>query len=233
MKDMSILFIIPARGGSKGIPRKNIKLLAGVPLIGYAIDIAKKLSSEENICITTDDLEIANVARDLGVPPLFIRPPELATDYSGIYDVIMHAINFYENIGRKYKMVVVLQPTSPLRTLEQVKSAISCYHDDLDLVVSVKETASNPYYVLFEENNEGFLYKSKKGNFVRRQDCPRVYEYNGAVYVYNVVSLKEKKINDFTRIKKFVMDEINSVDIDTPLDWEFTEFLLSSKMILL
>lgn len=228
---MSILFIIPARGGSKGIPRKNIKLLAGVPLIGYSIDIAKKLSSEENICITTDDLEIANVARDFGVPPLFIRPPELATDYSGIYDVIMHAINFYENIGRKYKIVVVLQPTSPLRTLEQVKSAISCFNDDLDLVVSVKETSSNPYYVLFEENKEGFLFKSKKGNFVRRQDCPNVYEYNGAIYVYNVASLKEKKIHDFTRIKKFVMDEINSVDIDTSLDWEFTEFLLSSKMI--
>jgi CMP-N,N'-diacetyllegionaminic acid synthase len=230
---MKILYIIPARGGSKGIPGKNIKLLSGIPLIAYAINIAKELAPIDDICVSTDDDEIAKVAADFGVPPVFLRPHYLATDHASSYDVFIHAINFYENLGRNYDAIVVLQPTSPLRTLQHVKDAINIYNEKFDMIVSVKETSSNPYYVLFEENLEGFLYKSKNGNFTRRQDCPKVYEYNGAIYVINVDSLKKKQIFEFTKIRKYLMNEYHSIDIDNHLDWILAEFLLNNKIVTL
>jgi len=226
---MSTLFLIPARGGSKGIPRKNIKLLSGKPLIGYAIDLAKMFTNSENICVSTDDIEIAKIANDFGVNPPFIRSKNLASDNAGMNDVILDAIQFYEKRGIFYEKVIVLQPTSPLRTYENVKQAMDLFNEDIELVVSVKETSSNPYYVLFEENSEGFLEKSKPGIYLTRQECPIVYEYNGAVYVYNVSALKSKRISFFSRIKKMLMSDTQSIDIDTPLDWDFAEFLLSRK----
>ena len=226
---MSTLFIIPARGGSKGIPKKNIKLLSGKPLIAYAIDLAKMFTDCENICVSTDDVEIVKISKDLGVNPPFLRSQHLASDTAGMNDVILDAIQFYETQGIFYDKAVVLQPTSPLRTFENVKQALDMFTEDLELVVSVKETSSNPYYVLFEENSDGFLEKSKPGVFLTRQECPIVYEYNGAVYVYSVSALKRKPISAFSRIKKILMNDIQSIDIDTPIDWEFAEFLLSKK----
>jgi CMP-N,N'-diacetyllegionaminic acid synthase len=228
---MKALYIIPARGGSKGIPRKNIKLLAGIPLIAYSIKLAKEIADVDDICISTDDVEISKVSEDWGVPVRFLRPENLATDRAASYDVFIHAIDYYLKLGKHYDALVILQPTSPLRTVQQVKDAINQYEDSLDMVVSVKETASNPYYVLFEENTEGFLVKSKPGNFIRRQDCPPVYEYNGAIYIINIESLRRSHISQFTKVRKFLMSDINSVDIDTPLDWSFTEFLLQNELV--
>jgi CMP-N,N'-diacetyllegionaminic acid synthase len=228
---MKALYIIPARGGSKGIPRKNIKLLAGIPLIAYSINLAKQFADTDDICISTDDAEIAKVAEDWGAPTKFLRPDSLATDEAASYDVFLHAIDYYEKLGKHYDVLVVLQPTSPLRTVEQVKGAINLFDATLDMIVSVKETASNPYYVLFEENMEGFLFKSKPGNFIRRQDCPPVYEYNGAVYVINIASIKQQHISHFTKVKKYLMSDLNSIDIDTPLDWMFAEYLLMNEIV--
>lgn len=190
---MNFLFLIPARGGSKGIPRKNIKLLNNRPLILYSIDIARFFADDKNICVSTDDDEIINIVKAYGLSVPFLRPAELATDYASGNDVIMHALNYYENNGLFFDAIVELQPTSPLRQVSDVKNAIDLFDKSLDMVVSVKETASNPYYVLFEENNEGYLEQSKKGDFVRRQDCPKVYELNGAVYVINTESIKKRK----------------------------------------
>lgn len=228
---MNTLFIIPARGGSKGIPRKNIKKLDGTPLIGYSIELAKKLTDPKNILVSTEDDEISNIATKYGVPPPFKRPYDLATDEASSNDVYLNAIGYYESKGIFYDTIVVLQPTSPLRGLNHIRGAINLYNNDLDMVVSVKETTSNPYYVLFEENSNGFLNQSKPSSFIRRQDCPKVYEYNGAVYVINVESLKKKPINKFKKIKKYLMEEINSIDIDTPLDWMFTEYLITNKLV--
>ena len=148
---MKTLFVIPARGGSKGIPRKNIKLFGGLPLISYSIEIAKNLANPKDILVTTDDLEIADLARNSGVPPPFMRPKELAMDNSSSYDVYTHAINYYESIGVFYDCIVILQPTSPFRKIKHVKEAMSLYSNSIDMVVSVKETKANPYYLLFEE----------------------------------------------------------------------------------
>ena len=111
------------------------------------------------------------------------------------------------------------------------KEAIDLYlTDNFDMVVSVKEAKSNPYFSLFEESVEGFLTQSKSGNYSRRQDCPKVYEYNGAIYIINVESLKKSRMNKFSRIKKYIMSDEASFDIDTPFDWKIVEMILRSKL---
>jgi len=226
---MKTLFIIPARGGSKGIPRKNIKLLGGKPLISYSVEVARALADDQDICVSTDDAEIKDIVEQTALKVPFLRPSELATDQATTQDVLLHAIDYFQTKGRHYDRIILLQPTSPFRKINQIQEAINLWEDGLEMVVSVKITDANPYYVLFEENEFGFLEKSKKGFFSRRQDCPLVYQYNGAIYVIDVKSLKSRHIFNFERIKKYVMDAESSIDIDSSLDWKFAEFLLSQK----
>lgn len=226
---MKALYLIPARGGSKGIPHKNRKLLGGKPLIGYAIDAARAVAlSEVDICVSTDDEEIIRVVEEYGLKVPFRRPDELAQDGSGTYEVILHALDFYAKQGVQYDVVVLLQPTSPFRAGVHIAEAMKLYSPECDMVVSVVEAKSNPYYVMFEEDREGFLQHLLKGTFVCRQDCPTVYEYNGAVYVMNVAALREKPLSAFTRNRKYVMPQSVSIDLDTLNDWRYAEFLISS-----
>jgi CMP-N-acetylneuraminic acid synthetase len=226
---MKILYLIPARGGSKGIPHKNIKPLNGKPLILYSVEVARRLADDADICVTTDDDEIIKVVENAGLKVPFKRPDELATDTSGSYELILHALDFYQKQGINYDAVVLLQPTSPFRTAEHVKEAIELYEPSLDMVVSVSESPASPYYTLFEENEQGFLRRSKESSFVCRQDCPKVYEFNGAIYVMNPLALREKSLSAFTKIKKYVMERSLSIDLDTPLDWKFAEFIMNDK----
>jgi N-acylneuraminate cytidylyltransferase len=230
---MNPLIIIPARGGSKGIPHKNIKLLNGKPLICYSIDIARQYTTDENICVTTDDNEIVSVVERYGLNVPFVRPAELATDTASSNDVLVHALNFYESKGQQVDVVILLQPTSPFRKVSFVKEAVELYNEDLDMVVSVKETSANPYYNCFEEDKNGFLSISKSIShpITRRQDAPKVWEYNGSIYVINPISLKNKGMQHFTKIRKYPMSELYSVDIDQPFDWKVAELLLNENMI--
>lgn len=221
---MKILYLIPARGGSKGIPHKNIKLLDGKPLIQYSIDVARQLAEDNDICVSTDDIEIKTVAENLGLEVPFLRPNYLASDTAGTSDVIVHALDFYSNQGTNYDVVVLLQPTSPLRTVQNIKDCLALYDDTLDMVTTVKESSVSA--VLCRENQNGFLEQVIGENNVRRQDAAKLYEYNGAVYVINSDAIKEKGLGGFTKIKKCVMDEKSSVDIDTMLDWKFVEVLV-------
>lgn len=221
---MKTLVVIPARGGSKGIPGKNIKLLDGKPLIFHTIDAAKKVFEKENILISTDSLKIKNVVENYGIVVPFLRPAHLATDESSSYNLLLHALEKYEAKNGDIETIVLLQPTSPFRTANHIKEALSLYDNSLDMVVSVNESKSNPYYNLFEENNSGYLTQSKKDKiFTRRQDCPKVWEYNGAIYIINVKSLKKKQIASFEKIVKYEMDERSSLDLDTPFDWMIAE----------
>lgn len=223
---MKPLIVIPARGGSKGVPRKNIKVLGDKPLIQYTIDAAKGVFDDEFICVSTDDFEIKSVVEQLGLKVPFLRPNELASDTAGTYEVLLHAISYYESKGYFPDTLILLQPTSPFRTSAHIKEALKLYHESIDMVVSVKETKANPYYILFEEDSNGYLKKTKEANFTRRQDCPKVWEYNGAIYIINVKALKEKTISQFTKVCKFEMDETSSHDIDTLLDWKIAEIIL-------
>ena len=155
---MKVLVIIPARGGSKGIPRKNIKLFNGKPLIYYTIDCARAVCPDEDICVSTDDSEIISVVEQYGLKVPFVRPAELATDTAGTYEVLLHALDFYEKQGKHYDVVMLLQNTSPFRTAEHVKDALKLFNSEVDMVVSVKESSANPYCNLFEEDSNGHLH---------------------------------------------------------------------------
>ena len=226
-----VLIIIPARGGSKGIPRKNIKPLGGKPLIYYAIDTAREITSDENICVSTDDAEIESVVEQYGLPVPFLRPEELSTDTAGTYEVLLHALDYYEKQGKHYDIVLLLQTTTPFRTAEQVKEALALYDkSQADMVVSVKECAANPYYNIFEEDKDGWLHVSKgDGNIFRRQDAPKVYEYNGAIYIMNAEKLKQTHMHKLPHRIKYVMDEQSSFDLDTMADWNMAEMIIKTN----
>jgi N-acylneuraminate cytidylyltransferase len=219
--------IIPARGGSKGIPQKNIRLLAGKPLLHYSIEVALQLFKAEDICVSTDSEEIKEVAEQLNIKVPFLRPENLATDTAGTREVLLHAIEFYKD--REYDTIVLLQPTSPFKTSKHVKDALQLFASEIDMVVSVYESDLNPYYNLFEESSDGFLHQSKPSQITRRQDCPKVYAYNGAVYIINIASLQKQPINEFDKIIKYSMDRKSSLDIDTMEDWQLAEFYINQQ----
>lgn len=225
---MKPLVIIPVRGGSKGVPRKNIKFLGGKPLVQYTIEAAREVFPDDLICVSTDDKEIKNVVEKLGLAVPFLRPAELATDTAGSYEVLLHAISHYEQLGYFPDTVILLQATSPFRTGEHLNTALALFDETCEMVVSVKATKANPYYMLREENNEGWIVKSKDGNFFRRQDCPAVYELNGAIYIMHTDALKSKSLSEFTKVRKYLMDERSSHDIDSMVDWMVAEALLAN-----
>ena len=229
---MDTLVIIPARGGSKGIPHKNIKPLNGKPLIYYSIDVARQFTNDANICVTTDDDEIIKVVEDYGLKVPFKRPDELATDHCGSNEVIQHAYQFYTNQGKDYNVILLLQPTSPFRKVEFLIEAVALYDNNIDMVTSVKLSSCNPYYDGFEEDKDGLLRISKgDGMIERRQDAPSVWQQNGSIYVINPKSLIDKGMAHFTRIRKYAMSELYSVDIDNPFDWKMAELVINEKML--
>lgn len=226
---MKPIIIIPARGGSKGVPGKNIKLLGGKPLIQYTIEVALEVTDKENIVVSTDCEKIRAVVEKLGIRVPSLRPKELASDTIGTYEVLLYELSKLEKENKYNDCLVLLQPTSPLRTRKHVLEALRLYNDNLDMIVSVKETKANPYFVLREEDENGFLVPSKISTAIRRQDIPKVWELNGAIYIINTRVLKEKPINKFTKVKKYVMDEFSSYDIDTMMDWEVVENLVNRR----
>lgn len=147
--------------------------------------------------------------------------------FSNICLEFARALDFYAQQGKEYDVVVLLQPTSPLRTVEHVKNAIALYTPDVDMVVSVK--SSSAAYVMCKEGATGYLEPVVNTGVTRRQDMPAFYEYNGAVYVINVNALKEKGLGGFTKEKKYVMDEKSSWDIDTMMDWKIIEMVLKDN----
>lgn len=223
------LFIIPARGGSKGIPRKNIKELCGRPLIHYSIELARTFAPDSHIIVSTDDDEIRDVASRTGLPVPYMRPAELGGDRVGSREVILDAMDWADRQGIGYDCVVLLQPTSPMRVPADVSEALALYRPDVDMVVSVTEASCNPYYDCFETQPDGTLHVSKgDGAYTRRQDAPKAWQYNGAVYVINPASIRRMTLGEFPCRIPYEMPRSRSVDLDTPLDWTIVESLMSA-----
>ena len=222
------LFIIPARGGSKGLPGKNILIINGSPLICYTIDAARKICSDEHICVSTDDARIMEVVENYGLNIPFKRPESLSTDNTSTWDVVKHALHYYENIGRTYKRICLLQPTSPLRNSKHIEECFRLWHSELEMIVSVKKSKSAA--VICSENDDGYLSLTLNKGAKRRQDIADFYEYNGAIYLLDVNSFKQKQITEFTKIKKYVMSEESSVDIDNIFDFEIVKIIMKSKI---
>lgn len=223
-----ILVVIPARSGSKGIPGKNIKKLHGKPLINYTIEAAKEIFENSQVIVSTDDKEIAEIAASHGANIPFLRPKDLAQDDSSTRDVILHFVDYFDLKKSMPSVIVLLQVTSPLRNSKHLNEALDLFfHKDCDMVVSVTESKTSPYFNLYEENKEGYLQKSKDGAFTRRQDVPPVYEYNGAIYIFKTKSIVESEMKDFEKITKYVMSKNDSVDIDDEVDWKIAEYILT------
>lgn len=227
---MKPLYIIPARAGSKGIPGKNVKPLAGVPLIAYSIKVALAVAPADDICVSTDDPEVIRIARELGVEVPFVRPAELASDTAGSREVMLHAIDYRNAHGGRYDTIVLLQPTSPLRTPDDIRACLQLMRPGIDMVVSVTEAASNPYYDCFEAGADGMLHISKgDGTYTRRQDAPKAWQLNGAVYVIDSGSLHAMPMGKFPRRLMYAMPRERSIDIDTLLDWQLAEAIIESQ----
>jgi CMP-N,N'-diacetyllegionaminic acid synthase len=225
------IFIIPARSGSKGIAGKNIKPLAGIPLLHFTIAFARQFADDAHICLTTESSDIIKSAKKVGLKVPFIRPAHLASDHAGSYAVIRHALQKYQQAGKSFDPVVLLQPTSPFRKGQHLEEALALYGPRIDMVVSVTISDANPYFNLYEENPSGFLGISKGSHpFTDRQSAPPVYRYNGSIYVINPLSLmRYEAFGQFPCVKKYVMDAAFSVDLDTAEDWQYAEYLAATR----
>lgn len=229
---MKILCIIPARGGSKGIPRKNIKLLGDQPLLKYTTDVALESKLIQKVIVSTDDNEIMECALKLGVEVPFIRPDHLGLDSTPTLPVIQHALNFFKSKGENFDAVCLLQATSPFRTVGFLDEAIQTFIEkETDSLVSVQEVPHeyNPHWV-FEDNN-GLLNIStgEKSIIPRRQELPMAYHRDGSIYLTKV-SVIQKDNSLYGRSISYVVSSKNDyVNIDTQEDWLKAEELLKSR----
>ena len=224
MTDSGVLGLIPARGGSKGVPRKNIRELDGLPLIAHSIQAGLDATAIDSVVVSTDDDEIAQVAETHGGRVPFIRPPELATDEAPTAPVIAHALETLHSEGEEYDTFVLLQPTSPLRTSTHIDEAYSLYQESgADSVVSAYPT----YETRWKPSPEGAQKLNYTDASKRRQDREPEYVVNGAVYVTDVEQFLQtgETITGMTEI--YEMTERESIDIDTPFDLWLAERILT------
>lgn len=228
---MKLLSVIPARGGSKGIPHKNIVELAGKPLIAWTIEAARAIS-ELSILVSTDDEAIAQVAVDYGVATSYRRPAELASDTASSLDAILHGMNWCQAQGQVFDGILLLQPTSPLRTTQHIREAIAQWqqHPEQPLV-SVCEPSHPPYLLFQEQGLQQWQRLVDLPQGGRRQDmAQRFAQLNGAIYLQSVQRLQQGHgFFEEGRTQFYFMATQASVDIDTPLDLALARLLLSSN----
>ncbi|MFD1585898.1 cytidylyltransferase domain-containing protein [Halorientalis brevis] len=229
-----ILCTICARGGSKGIPGKNVREVGGKPLVGHAISDARRWNRSADIVVSTDDDEIASVAEEYGGRVPFRRPAELASDTAGKLPAIHHAVKQMEAIKKEqYDYVVDVDATTPLRRPSDIEDCFTAVQNDdhTTNAYTVCEADKNPYFNMVELDEDGYASLSKEigPDIVRRQDVPTVYEMNAAVYVYERDFLMETDTiqGEYTRVS--VMPPERSVDIDTELDLKFVEFMFERR----
>ncbi|MBE7940346.1 MULTISPECIES: acylneuraminate cytidylyltransferase family protein [Ramlibacter] len=223
---------ILARGGSKGLPGKNVRPFAGKPLIAHSIAQALACPGIDGVYVSTDDEEIARIAREHGATVPYRRPAELATDQAPKIPAIEHLVAHLEGQGEAIDFVVDLQPTSPLRTPADIEAALAqARAGDADLVTTVTEPSHNPYYTLVEVQADGCVALSKPNAAVRRQDVPAVWGLNGSVYVWRRAALARAARDGFwtVRIQPCAMPRERSVDIDDLFDFEFAQWLASRR----
>lgn len=232
---MKILGVITARGGSKGIPKKNIKELGGYPLIAYTISVAKKSRLISDLILSTENEEIAKISRKYGVKIPFMRPVELASDTAKHVPVLQHAVFEMEKIkGIKYDFIVLLQPTSPFRLVEDIDKTVE---------VLIKKRADSAVSLNIVEDNHPIKAKIFRNGFVypyfnqypelegaRRQDLPVCYKRSGAVYAMRRDLLIKKGLIYGKKIAGYVVPNERSIDIDSEKDWVVAEYMLSKLL---
>lgn len=221
-----MIAIIPARGGSKGLPDKNIKKLLGKPMISYTIEQALKSKYISDVIVSTDSKDIESIALKYGAKSPFLRPDFLATDDSNSVDNYIYTIDkLNKDFGYKIKNFLVLQPTSPLRTVKDIDSAIELFNlKNADSVVSyTKETHPIMWHKYI--NKDGSFKNIFEENISNRQEIKETYFPNGAIYIFNINLIKEKKYYSKNSYG-YIMSRSRSVDIDTIEDFEYAEYLM-------
>ena len=232
----NILVTICARGGSKGIPGKNIKPVGGRPLLAYTADVAKNFARKHNadIILSTDSAEIKAVGRDCGLPDEYVRPDILANDTCGKPDAIRDAMLWAENRhGKTYDYVVDLDVTSPIRTLADIENCIAMMDNDSEAltVFSVNPCARNPYFNMVQQQPDGYFSVVLGGRYTTRQSAPKVYDMNASVYVYRRESLMAEPPRAVTpKSLAYVMDHV-CFDLDEPSDYDYLAYLLDNGKI--
>ena len=227
----SIIALIPARGGSKGIPRKNIKLFSGKPLIAYTIEEVKRSKYVDRIFVSTEDEEIVKISNAYNAE-VIKRPVEYAQDSSNSSEVIKHALSWLEKEERySPEIILFLQPTSPLRTTEDINEALELYlNNDCESVVSVYKSQESPYWNLTIKNH--FIeplfgwdnFKEK-----RRQDLPITYSLNGAIYITSKSKFLENGSFFNEKTLPYIMPMERSIDIDNDSDFKFAETIMKKR----
>jgi CMP-N-acetylneuraminic acid synthetase len=227
IKGKNILAIIPARGGSKRLPRKNILPLAGKPLIAWTIEAAIDSKIFDDVMVNTDDQEIAEIAAEYGAVVPFIRPDSLASDTATSLDMIKHTLQWYRNKGIFHTDVVLLQPTSPLRTSEAIIEAWKLYIKvSAESVVSIC-LVEHPIQWTYRMNIDYTIESMFEDKDQRSQDYEKNYRLNGAVYIIKASTILERgEIISSKKNYGYLMSQESSVDIDSDIDFQFASFLL-------
>ncbi|GAB2468087.1 acylneuraminate cytidylyltransferase family protein [Jatrophihabitans fulvus] len=227
---MSTIGTVCARGGSVGVPRKNVRDLHGKPLIGWTIEKALATPSIDAVYVSTDDDEIARVAEEFGAIVPFRRPPELATSSAAKVPVIEHLIEHVESLGVDVDRIVDLDPTSPLRSVEDIETAVSLLDDDTDVVITAYLSDKNPYFNMVERKDAGaadYVGLVVPSGAVSRQSAPKVYAMNASIYVWHRATLTKGLWGG--RTKLYEMPHERSVDIDSELDFKLVELLMAER----
>lgn len=222
-----VLCIIPARGGSKGIPRKNIIEIDGKPLVAYSIECAKESRYIDSVVVSTDDEEIASISKAWGAEVPFLRPKELAHDTSKTIEAVLFTVDELQKRTCIFDILVLLQPTQPLRTAVQVDEAIRLFMEKQEDVVSLSAVSEHPVLMRkLDETTQNVKPLLSQNSTVRRQDMEKFFIVNGAIYVNGIQNLsKETSFND--NPIGYVMNESVTVDIDDELDLMWARFLMN------
>ena len=232
-KDKIVLGVIPARGGSKGIPGKNIRPVLCKPLIVYSIECGLKCNSIDRLIVTTDSHEIANIARKWGADVPFMRPRELAEDTTPMLPVLQHTVTASEEYYKKtISTLVLLHPTGPLRTIKDVEDCLELFRNsNCDAVVSGNVSRRSPYFdMVIKTDCYVSLPISNSEQIGRRQDSPPVYDLNSVVWVYSREALMQERARIPKRTLLYLVPLERSIDIDTELDLKILEFMMSRKI---
>lgn len=227
-KNKKVFCLIPARGGSKGIPGKNSRMIAGKPLIAHSIEIAKKVKYIDDVFVSTDDKKLKKITIKNGAK-VIDRPPKLATDTANILDSIKHLIQNIPDANIENSLIVIFWTTTPIRKIKDIEKCIEMYDNKIDCVVSVMESKIRPSWLFVKRNN--FLKFWQKGTPEpnRQQQKERFYYINGSVVVTSPKFLMKQKTNFLGgKMKGYLMDEKHSMDLDTKFDFELCKFVMES-----
>ena len=230
---MSIVAFIFARGGSKGLPDKNIKILNGKPLLALSIEHAKLVKRVDRVIVSTDSEEIAKIAREYGAEVPFIRPKELATDDSPEWLSWQHGLKYLERTeGCLPDLMLSIPTTAPLRDVEDIDKVIDEYEkNDTDVVIVVTESHRNPFFNMVREGIDGYinLFGSGDKAISRRQDCPKTYDITTIAYAARPSFVLNKKSIFEGRVRQVIVPKERSIDIDTLLDFEIAEYMIKKN----